>query len=784
MMKKQSFRAWLAWLSALCLLMAPTIGFTAVAEDAVDNTTVTYTLGNVDEDEQGEVTANDALLALQAATNKITLSDTQKLAADVDADAEGVVSANDALLILQYATKKIAGFPAGEQVIRTSGNPIFTDIFTADPSAHVWSDGRLYVYPSQDQFPANGCDYMDKYHVYSTTNMVDWYDHGQILSAEDVQEQAGWGMDGFMWAPDAAYKDGQYYFFFPHPVADPEDGHRIWRVGVAVSDQPASGFKVVTQKADGTPYNGYIEGITYEDYTTLIDPCIFEDDDGKFYLFIGGGQHCYMAELTDDLLAVKEGTWREITEELRYSGEDRNPNGDSRDFHEGAWVFKRNDTYYLMYPDNKSGGNEMRYATATSINGPWTAHTESILPGVTSDTSHGSIVEYKDHWYMFYHTGDLSGGAGNLRSVCVAEVVFNEDGTIQPIEPSKDGVEAIGPDEPEPPEGATAQKGVLIINDETIEGYKATYTQGYEYNLNFATLGVDLSKVPEDKLNEDGTPKEVPAIAMTNGITHTKMLTAPGAYIQFDGIVGGLTDGKALLEVHYSSGDNPNFQVKTNAMPTGIDGHNSYYMRMGTTGSWSEFTGVAYCLIDLKAGADNSIWMAQGTGGGANFTSIKVYLPADNVDPTLEPKDPTVVDYTVYTGPATVYTMDTAVLGTTNPEAETPVYRTDTQAVHNMERNGAYVDVPNVDGGKGGKAMVTIEYASANVGSLTLTANGKALDQGSNLTFVSTETWSNYQKTLIGQVELNAGTDNTIRLTGGSGGYNIKSITVTLLPQD
>lgn len=66
-----------------------------------------YTLGDVDAD--GGVTANDALQALQAATGKITLSDTAALAAEVDGEAN--VSASDALLILQYATKKIISFP-------------------------------------------------------------------------------------------------------------------------------------------------------------------------------------------------------------------------------------------------------------------------------------------------------------------------------------------------------------------------------------------------------------------------------------------------------------------------------------------------------------------------------------------------------------------------------------------------------------------------------------------------------------------------------------------------
>src|ERR1700676_3376068 len=84
-----------------------------------------------------------------------------------------------------------------------AANPFITSIYTADPSAHVWSDGRLYVYPSRDMDPARGCDLMDRYHVFSTDDMVTWRDEGEILRASQVP----WGrpQGGFMWAPDCAF---------------------------------------------------------------------------------------------------------------------------------------------------------------------------------------------------------------------------------------------------------------------------------------------------------------------------------------------------------------------------------------------------------------------------------------------------------------------------------------------------------------------------------------------------------------------------------------------------
>ena len=66
----------------------------------------TYILGDVDGN--GIVQTSDAMLALFAATNKITLTEPQMLAANV-ISADGLNTA-DAIRILYYATKKISSF--------------------------------------------------------------------------------------------------------------------------------------------------------------------------------------------------------------------------------------------------------------------------------------------------------------------------------------------------------------------------------------------------------------------------------------------------------------------------------------------------------------------------------------------------------------------------------------------------------------------------------------------------------------------------------------------------
>ncbi|WP_158973941.1 family 43 glycosylhydrolase [Cellulophaga sp. L1A9] len=277
-------------------------------------------------------------------------------------------------------------------------NPIVSHMFTADASAHAWEDGRLYVYPSTDVAPAIGYKTMDGYHVFSTEDMITWKDHGEILHSRDVS----WGIEsgGYMWAPDCVFKDGTYYLYFPH-----KNKKGVWEIGVATSKKPASDFEV----------QGYVKGLN-----TFCDPGVFIDDDGQDYIYAVVNTKPYAAKLNDNMMEI-EG---EMTEQIGVTGH-----------REGPFVIKRKDLYYLIYPDHFPKTNKMGYAMSTKPLGPWEFkgvfldHTDII-------TMHGSLVEFKGQWYVFYHNGNLSGGIGPQRSICFDPVYFNEDGTIQMVKQS------------------------------------------------------------------------------------------------------------------------------------------------------------------------------------------------------------------------------------------------------------------------------------------------------------------------------------------------------------
>ncbi|MGQ1784428.1 family 43 glycosylhydrolase [Saccharicrinis sp. GN24d3] len=277
-------------------------------------------------------------------------------------------------------------------------NPIVSHMFTADASAHVWDDGRLYVYPSTDVAPSKGYSTMDGYHIFSTDDMITWTDHGEILHSRDVS----WGIDkgGLMWAPDCAYKNGTYYFYFPH-----KNKKGVWEIGVAASKSPAANFEL----------QGYVNG-----GNAYCDPCVFVDDNGQAYLYAVQDAKCDAAKLKDNMMEIE-------SEMVHQVGVDEH--------REGPFVFKRKGKYYMLYPDHKRPYNEMQYSMSDSPLGPWEPK-GAILEHNNIITMHGSMVEFKGQWYIFYHNGDLSGGIATNRSICFDPVNFNEDGTIQMVSKS------------------------------------------------------------------------------------------------------------------------------------------------------------------------------------------------------------------------------------------------------------------------------------------------------------------------------------------------------------
>jgi len=310
------------------------------------------------------------------------------------------------------------------------------DLYIADPSAHVFN-GKIYVYPSHDieaGIPENdNGDHFDMrdYHILSMDKVGGPVtDHGIALDKKDIP----WA-GRQLWAPDAAYKNGKYYLYFPA-----KDKTDIFRIGVAVSDKPEGPFKPETNPIIGS---------------FSIDPAVFTDTDGKSYMYFGGiwgGQlqryrngkaiECgaqpaadqpalspQVAMMSKDMLQFGESA-----RNIEILGPDSKPfkSGDNnRRFFEAAWMHKYNGKYYFSYSTGDT--HKLCYATGNNPYGPFT-YQGVILTPVVGWTSHHSIVEFKGKWYLFYHDSKPSGGKTWLRSVKVIELNYDTNGTIKTLE--------------------------------------------------------------------------------------------------------------------------------------------------------------------------------------------------------------------------------------------------------------------------------------------------------------------------------------------------------------
>ena len=313
--------------------------------------------------------------------------------------------------------------------------PLVTNMFTADASAHVFNN-TIYIYPSHDiEAGVKENDFgdhfdMKDYHVLSMKKIGGPVtDHGVALDVKNVP----WAKRQ-MWAPDAAYKNGTWYLYFPA-----KDAAGIFYIGVATSKSPAGPFVAQPQPIKGS-------------YS--IDPAVFTDDDGKSYMYFGGiwggqlqkwqsgkfdagyGQEpnkselalsAKVAKLTNNMLEF-DG----MPQDVKIVDNDGKPlmAGDhNRRFFEASWMHKYNGKYYFSYSTGDT--HFISYAIGDHPMGPFT-YQGVILNPVQGWTNHHSIISFQDKWYIFYHDTQLSGKT-HLRNIKVAELKYNPDGTIIPI---------------------------------------------------------------------------------------------------------------------------------------------------------------------------------------------------------------------------------------------------------------------------------------------------------------------------------------------------------------
>jgi arabinoxylan arabinofuranohydrolase len=337
-------------------------------------------------------------------------------------------------------------------------------MYTADASPHVMPDGKVWMVTSVDAENGGGYSTMSNYHTFSSSDMVNWTDHGEVLNVADIRpkdvdtKKEAWAL----WAPDMIYRHGKYFLYFPVRILYPDslnqNGKPVVKsyIGVAESAALDKPFKVIKSKIEGT------QGI---------DPAIFSEDDGSLYLLWG---HEKMARLKENMMEI-DGKVTSLD-----LGTDR--------FMEAIWMHKRENKYYIAYhtkydpkidrnnPDDSTRKkSEIAYSVSESPFGPYKYggvlnyelgvnvenapkyKNKNYVPWRLTQSNHVGMVEFHGKDYLFYHTSALSSwrqdkfedmGTWTQRSVCIDLINFKSDGNIIPVKQTIEGVPKVVVNQP------------------------------------------------------------------------------------------------------------------------------------------------------------------------------------------------------------------------------------------------------------------------------------------------------------------------------------------------
>ena len=328
-------------------------------------------------------------------------------------------------------------------------NPAVLHKFNADPAVLVYDD-TVYIYCTNDSQQGefslgnadNAYDKINTLNVFSSKDLVNWTDCG-IIKVAGSSGAAKWARNS--WAPAICTKkiDGKDKFFLY--FADSANG-----IGVLSSDSPVGPFVDPIGKALVSRGMPNIDGVYW-----LFDPAVFVDDDGKCYLYFGGGHQAEFihpksarcAALTDDMIGL-------ACDPIQI---------DPPFLFEDSGINKIGDTYYYSYCTNWQSRDGVQadpmlpiaviaYMTSKNPLGPfeyagYTLENPGTYFGAWGNNHHW-IFEFRGKHYIAYHAQiiekTLGFTKGGYRNLMITDFAINEDGSWPIQAAKKEGVAQSG----------------------------------------------------------------------------------------------------------------------------------------------------------------------------------------------------------------------------------------------------------------------------------------------------------------------------------------------------
>jgi arabinoxylan arabinofuranohydrolase len=288
-------------------------------------------------------------------------------------------------------------------------NPIIQTKYTADPAPMFYND-TVFLYTSHDEDNAFGFEMLN-WMLYSSTDMVNWTDHGIIAGVKEPYRTFKWADGHSAWAPQCVTRNDKFYLYCP----------TIYKgkmaIGVAVSNSPYGPFT----DALGKP-------LIFRSNPGDYDPTVFIDDDGQAYMYWGGNGPCYYAKLNDDMIS--------LASDIQVASIDFTGTPPEASYTEGPWLWKKNNNYYLAWA-SRCCPEGIGYAMSDSPTGPWKCKGTIMDPDERSSGNHPGIIDYKGNSYVFGFNyailKETMSKKYERRSICVAKMTYDKDRSINKL---------------------------------------------------------------------------------------------------------------------------------------------------------------------------------------------------------------------------------------------------------------------------------------------------------------------------------------------------------------
>lgn len=484
----------------------------------------------------------------------------------------------------------------------TRVNPLFDYKFGADPYAITYN-GRVYVYMTNDSqqlehnkdehgYPVkgNGFEKINTLNVFSSADMVNWTDHGEI-------SVAGKGAANLSWAPAVGHKtiNGKEKFFLYFA----NGGGGIY---VLESDSPIGPFEVPAATGTSTLITRDMpqgSGIPY-----LFDPAVLVDDDGTGYLYYGGGfPDGSSQEVINNPKTFRVVKLKDNMVELDGDAVMIEAPGNFED----SGIHKYKGKYYFTYCSNFA--NNLEHTGTGNIcamvsDNPMTGfqfagivfpNQGNFFGAGAGGNNHHCFFEFNGKNYLTYHAQTLAVALGffgkdqsGYRSTHIDEFEYSADGKISVVgtwEGSKQ-IKALNPYERVEAETIAWSKGIKAdaCNQE------GSLVKGINMKVTEITNGDYLAVSNADFGSGSG-----------KFTMHVAGLAGGTVELHLDG-----TAGEKVGEVQVPAGDGNTWtDVSCNAAITG--NHSLYLVFKGGAG---QLMYADYWKFDTKSGT--------GTGGNGN----------------------------------------------------------------------------------------------------------------------------------------------------------------------